>query len=121
MLIEKAYAQATEITLPAISIPGFGSKATDLGIILGSALQLVLIAAGLWSIVQFIQGGIAWISSGGDAKLVEAARNRIIYAILGFVIVAASWALITLMERMLGICLGFTCAIDLSIFKHPTP
>lgn len=110
----------TPIALPPIEGPGVFGKfeeaikaGSNFGFILGSLFKVVLVSAGLWTFIQFIQAGFAWISSGGDQKALEGARNRLTYALLGLIIVAASIGLIMLSEQMLGVCFGFSCDVNL--------
>jgi hypothetical protein len=77
------------------------------------AIQLLFVVAGLVAFVYLLLGGIKWITSGGDKAAVEGARNQIIQALIGLVVVFAAWGMIVLVETLLDICLGFRCAIDL--------
>ena len=49
-----------------------------------------------------IMGGIEWITSGGDKNKAESARNKITSAVIGLVIVAASYAIVNLVVQFLG-------------------
>jgi hypothetical protein len=62
-----------------------------------------LIIASLFTFVNLLQGGLSWITSGGDKTALEAARSRIQNAILGLFIVAASWVIFILIMQFLGI------------------
>lgn len=59
--------------------------------------------ATIWVIFQLLQGGIEWISSGGDKTGLENARNRIINALIGLFIVFASWTIYLVILQFLGI------------------
>ncbi len=50
-----------------------------------------------------ITGAIKWISSGGDKQKVEEARGTITSAIIGLVILFATFAIIKLIETFFGI------------------
>lgn len=75
--------------------------------ILGNALSLIvtfLITVGaLWFFIQFIIGGIQWISSGGDKAKVEAARGRLTSAIIGLFIIFSVFAIAKVIETIFGI------------------
>ncbi|KKS17804.1 MAG: hypothetical protein UU76_C0032G0004 [Parcubacteria group bacterium GW2011_GWC1_41_7] len=125
-MIKKVFAQGKEVVLPPLEIPGpFGkvvqafNAGHNFGFIIGNIFKVILIAGGLWTLFQLFQAGLNWISSGGEAKAVEAARNRLTYALLGIFIIAASWGLIILVEQMFGACFGFSCEIDLTQFANP--
>ncbi len=78
-------------------------KITSLGRLISSAIQFILIGAGLIAFVYLLLGGIQWITSGGDKAGVDAARQKIMAAVIGLVIVFATWALITVLEKFLGV------------------
>ena len=61
-------------------------------------VRLLIIAAFIISFIFLLIGGVRWIASGGDPKAVESARNMVTAALVGLVIVLASFALIRLIE-----------------------
>lgn len=81
--------------------PGTG-YATDFGNMFSSILNVVMLIAAVLVFAFLIFGGIQWITAGGDKTKAEEARNRITSAIIGLVIVAASYALINLIVNFLG-------------------
>lgn len=81
--------------------PGTG-YATDFGVMFSSILNVVMLIAAVLVFAFLIFGGIQWITAGGDKSKAEEARNRITSAIIGLVIVAASYALINLIVNFLG-------------------
>lgn len=78
--------------------------------LLGILIELSLIFASIFFLIFFIIGGVQWLTSGGDKQALEGARGRITSAIIGLVIVLASFAIIRLLEAALGfrILSGFT-------------
>lgn len=54
-------------------------------------ITLLFIVGVIIAIVFLIYGGIKWILSGGDSKQVEGARNHIVAAIVGLIIVVAAF------------------------------
>lgn len=79
------------------------------GSFVSSAIQIILIVAAIVAVVFLIFGGIKWITSGGDKAQVESARNTVTAALIGLLIVFATWALIQLMNFFFGIdVLNFT-------------
>ena len=93
---------ADDIEIPITRPAGF--KITDIGRLISSAIQFILIGAGLIAFIYLLLGGIQWITSGGDKAGVDAARQKILAAVIGLVIVFATWALVTLLEKFLGVC-----------------
>ena len=55
-------------------------------------------------LIYFAWGSIEWITSGGDKGKVEAARTKITTAVMGLIVLASSTAILTLVQRFLGIC-----------------
>lgn len=66
------------------------------------AVSWLLLIAFILAFFYLILGGIAWVTSGGDKGNIEAARNKIIAAIIGLVIVASTWALFSLVGGAIG-------------------
>lgn len=66
-------------------------------------IQLGLILAAIIAVLFLIWGGIRWILSGGDKAGVESARNTIIAAIIGLVIVFLSFLIITIIGSIFDI------------------
>lgn len=66
------------------------------------AVQWLLLIAFILAFFYLILGGIAWVTSSGDKTNIEAARNKIIAAIIGLVIVASTWALFSLIGGAIG-------------------
>lgn len=86
----------TVITIPA----GFFRDTRSL---MTWILQIVLIISVLLVLFQLILAGVNWITSGGDKAKTEGARSRIVAAIIGLVIVAASWAIFLFVLQLIGI------------------
>jgi hypothetical protein len=56
--------------------------------ILRTVIRLFSIVVGVASVVMIIIGGLKYITSGGDSGNVSGAKNTILYAIIGIVVVA---------------------------------
>ncbi len=84
----------------------------DFGKLLSSGIQVALIIAAIMTFAMLIWGGIQWISSGGDKSNYEAARGRITAALVGLAIVAAAWALMSL--------IGYFFDINVFDFQIPS-
>lgn len=77
----------------------------DLGVLIGAALAFALIIAAILAFIFLILGGLQWITSGGDKAQLEAARGKITNAIVGLIVVAASWGIMLLVQQFLGLSL----------------
>ncbi len=65
-------------------------------------VQLIFIIGVVIAVVFLIYGGIKWILSGGDKTAVETARNHIVSAIVGLIIIAGAFFIIGLIFQLLG-------------------
>lgn len=70
--------------------------ASKLQNIIGPAITFVFVIATIIALGYLIWGGIKWIISQGDKQGVEDARNHIIAAIIGLVLVFFSYLVINL-------------------------
>ena len=59
--------------------------------------------AGLFFLFQIVTAGIAWIGSGGDKNNLEAARNKMMNAIIGLVVVVSAWVLVGVIGQFVGL------------------
>lgn len=57
----------------------------------------------IWFIFQFILAAIGWISAGGDAKAIEAAKGKLTNAIVGIVIVITALVIVSAIGALLGV------------------
>lgn len=81
-----------------------GCTNISMGVLLGNLINFIFVVAVFLSLGFIIFGGINWITSAGDSGKVEAARNRIIAAIVGLIIIVlAFYILNTLVLPFLGI------------------
>ena len=107
---------SNEVELPPINPTGF-FDATNPGSafarIISSAFTVILVVGGIWAFIMLILGAFSLITSGGDQQKIEEGRSRITWAIIGVIILAASWGLIILVEGLTGACFGFSCDVEL--------
>jgi hypothetical protein len=66
---------------------GCTSSGSDLGSVVKLVLDVFSSFVGLVAVVMFIWGGFKYITSGGDAGKVTSAKNTLIYAVIGVVVV----------------------------------
>jgi len=66
-------------------------------------VQLMLFIAILLFFFSLLIGGIQFIISGGEKERTGAAKNRIISALIGLVIVFSAWALAGLIGQFFGV------------------
>lgn len=93
-----ARAQGSDIA-PIEPGQGFFS---DIGVLINGLLSFVMVIAALLVFMYLIWGGIEWITSGGDKGKTESARNKITAAVIGLIVLAASYAILLLVLSFLG-------------------
>jgi hypothetical protein len=76
--------------------------AANLSVWLNAILSFVMIVSALLVLLYLIWGAIEWITSGGDKGKVDQARQKIIAAVIGIIIVAASYAVFLLVLNFVG-------------------
>lgn len=69
----------------------------EIGKAIGNVINLLFLVAAIIALFYLVQGGIRWITSGGDTKNVEGARNQIIAAAIGLGITFLSYLIINLL------------------------
>lgn len=98
---QNAFAVVTvNIAKPASLIPGDNIKIPQIIIFV---LTLLVVVAVIAAIVFLIYGGIKWITSGGDKAAVESARNHIVAAIIGLVVIILAFVILSFVLQLLGV------------------
>lgn len=64
--------------------------------------NILLWLVGILSVIFLIWGGIRYITSAGDANKVTAAKNTIVYAIVGLVVAIFAYALVNFVIANVG-------------------
>lgn len=54
--------------------------------------NVLLFVVGAIAVIMIVIGGLRYVLSGGDAKQVEAAKNTILYAIVGIIVAILAYA-----------------------------
>lgn len=60
---------------------------TELGRIITNIVNILSILVGAIAVIMIIIGGLRYITSGGDSGSVASAKNTIVYAVVGIIIV----------------------------------
>lgn len=74
-------------------------------------LNIATSLAGLAVFIMLLVGGFKYLTSGGDPKAAQSARNTLTYAILGLVLVIAAWFILKFIAEFTG--------VEVTIFKIP--
>lgn len=92
---------------PVLKIGGYSLTSpvnfTDLGEIISKLLPYVFVLSGLILFVIIVMKGLELLTSGGNPKKTESAKEGLTAAIVGFLIIIASYWLIQILEYILHI------------------
>lgn len=92
---------AESTTTVGLCNSGIGKALCDLkedkiGQVVGNLINAAFVFAAIIALGYLIWGGIKWITSGGEKSGVEGARNHIIAAIIGLVVIFLSYFIINI-------------------------
>lgn len=79
-----------------------GLSINDVSTAVTNGIKAIVAVAGVIFFVMLVWGGVQYVLSGGDKAATQAARDRITYALIGIVIVAAAFAIATLVGTVTG-------------------
>lgn len=102
--MEQHLAQLINPVLPeTIGRGGTEKGGGAVGLLLGNVIGGMFIFGFVIAMIYLMTGAFHWITSGGDKASLENARNKIIHAIVGLIVLASVWAITTLVGQFLGI------------------
>jgi len=76
---------------------------TFIGSLITNMVTLILIVAFVIFFFSFILGGISLMQAGGDKVAVENARKRVLFSVVGVILVIAVFAVVEFVERVFGV------------------
>jgi hypothetical protein len=65
------------------------------------ALDIIAVVTGIAAVVVIILGGLTMATSGGNTEAVANARRRVLYSLVGLVVVALAWTILTFLTNKL--------------------
>lgn len=77
-------------------------KISDLSTLFNNAVTAIIALAGIVLFIMLIVGGVKYITSGGDPKATEGAKNTITYAIGGLLLILLSYLILVILSRITG-------------------
>ena len=72
-----------------------GSTGDGLFSVIRTVIQVMLIIGGIIAVIMIIIGGIRYMTSNGDQADVKAAKDTILYSIVGLVVAMGGYAIVT--------------------------
>lgn len=70
--------------------------------IIGSVIKTVLGIIGAIALLIFVYGGIMWMTSGGSPERIKKAQTTLIWAVIGLLVIFASYTLVDFVINALG-------------------
>jgi type IV secretory pathway VirB2 component (pilin) len=67
---------------------------TSLEDMITSVINVLLYIAGIIAVIMIIVGGIKYMTSSGDSSGISSAKNTVLYAIIGLVLVILAFAIV---------------------------
>lgn len=82
---------------------GKASADSLLGGVIRNAIVLIFSIASVSAVLVFLWGALDWIFSGGDKEKVSNARKKITNALVGLIVLAVSFLVLSLVGTFVGI------------------
>ena len=105
--MQKLLAQLHNPVLPDVigggKSPNVDKGGAGLGSLISGLVGALFIAGFLLAFFFLLQGGILWITSGGDKTKLEKSRDMITNSVIGIIIVGAAYALTTILAQFFGL------------------
>lgn len=89
--------------IPIQGVSGMPSGSSVIPTAINSIFTLIFVIAGIVALFFIIYGGISWITSAGDKEKIQAARGKIVYAIIGLIIILSSYLIISTVGNLFGV------------------
>ena len=75
------------------------SAARNIPQLIGLSLRVVLGLMGSIALLLIVWGGFGWLTSGGSPDKIKKAKDTLLWAIIGLIIIFASYALVDILIR----------------------
>jgi hypothetical protein len=69
-------------------LTGSGGSTTKLSDVIKAIVNIISAIVGVVAVIMIIIGGMRYVTSGGDSNNVASAKNTVLYAIIGLIVVA---------------------------------
>lgn len=83
-------------------VGGCESGGATLDTVLTNLVNVALTVIGIVAVVVIVMGGQRYITSGGDPAKAKAAKDMIMYAVIGLVVAVLAWAIVGFVARSLA-------------------
>lgn len=69
-------------------VPSSGTPVKDLNSTITNIINILSVVVGIAAVIMLIVGGFRYVTSGGKQESITSAKNTILYAVIGLVVVA---------------------------------
>jgi hypothetical protein len=99
--ITQGLCTGANLNLYDTSCAGNGQSEQSINKIIHTIINLLSIVVGVIAVIMIIVGGLRYITSGGSDTGITSAKNTILYAIIGLIIVALAQVMVRFVLRQL--------------------
>ena len=88
-----------------IGLPGATTDAPNVafGTLIGTVLGIIMVIALLILLLYLILGALEWMASAGETSKLQSARNRMMHAVIGIIILSSVLAVFMLVQYVMGV------------------
>lgn len=86
---------------PPDALSRFGSGLGGLPVFLSVVLRTMIMGAGLYTLINIILAGYAYLSAGGDSKKIADATAKITQSLIGLLVAAGSFVIAAIVGLLL--------------------
>lgn len=101
-----------------------GFEIPSFSTLLSFIIKFFFVIAGIAALIYLLWGAFAWVTSGGEKGNVEKARDKIVNAIVGVLLIIVVVAVVATLEQVVfkqALCFGLTCDVTLPNILNPAP
>ena len=89
-----AYADSVGEVRKGVNAIGGNQNRTDLPKFIQTIINILLFIIGAVAVIMIIIGGIRYVTSAGDQNSVKAAKDTVLYSVIGLVITILAYAIV---------------------------
>ncbi|MBI1863489.1 hypothetical protein HYS00_05230 [Candidatus Microgenomates bacterium] len=113
-IVTQVHAQVTNTI--RVNENAIGFAIPSFSTILSFIIKFFFVVAGIAALIYLLWGAFSWVTSGGDKGNVEKARDKIVNAIVGVLLIIVVVAVVATLEQVVfkqALCFGLTCDVTL--------
>lgn len=95
--------ELAQITNPIVPKLTGQEPVAQFGNIMATIIFVLLAGGVLIFMIYFLMGAIRWITSGGDKGQLENARNQVLHAIVGLIVLFSLFAILKLIQTLFDV------------------